>query len=189
MSMNNLSVSGNNNRRISTVFLGNGVIDSRFTNSNNRTVYRVGSTTLGNTFYNYIKLERIGAGSYSFENDPTHAALGIETQGDFCLTALGGPSQFAGMCLASNSGGTGDKMHSFYLCSGGTFTMPSDPPGGMLIIVIQTGSRISFNGNGHQFRSGTNYSSTCNSNTLGQWTMFYFDGSYWNTVYINGRPW
>lgn len=189
MSMNNLSVSGNSNRRISSVFLGNGAIDSRFTNSNNRTVYRVGSTTLGNTFYNYIKLERIGSGSSSFENDPTHAALGIETQGDFCLTALGGPSQFAGMCLASNSGGTGDKKHCFYLCSGGTFTMPSDPPGGMLFIVIQTGSRITFNGNGHQFRSGTNYSSTCNSNIVGQWTMFYFDGSYWNTVYINGRPW
>ena len=191
MSLNNLSVSGNSNRRISSVFLGNGAIDSRFTNSNNRTVYRVGSTTLGNTFYNYIKLERIGSGSFSFENNPEHAALGIETQGDFCLAALGGPSQFAGMCFASNSGGTytGDRKHSFYLCSGGTFTMPSDPPDGMLFIVIQTGSRITFNGNGHQFRSGTNYNSTCNSNTVGQWTMFYFDGSYWNTVYINGRPW
>lgn len=190
MSMNNLSVSGINNRRISSVFLGNGLIDSRYTNSNNRT-YRVGSTTLGNTFYNYIKLERIGSGYFPNENSPEHAALGIETQGDFCLAALGGPSRFGGMCFASNSGSTftGDKQHTFYLCSGGTFTMPSDPPDEMLFIVIQTGSRITFNGNGHQFRSGTNYRSTCNSDTVGQWNLFYFDGSYWNTVYINGRPW
>lgn len=189
MSMNNLSVSGNNNRRISSVFLGNGRIDSRY--KNNYIVPRLGNPNLGNTFYNYIKLERIGSGSFSFENNPEHAALGIETQGDFCLAALGGPSQFAGMCFASNSGSsfTGDKKHTFYLCSGGTFTMPSDPPDGMLIIVIQTGSRITFNGNGNRFRSGTNYSSTCNSDTVGQWTMFYFDGSYWNTVYINSRPW
>ena len=189
LSMNNLSVSGNSNRRISSVFLGNGAIDSRFTNSNNRTVYRVGSTTLGNTFYNYIKLERIGSGSFSFENNPEHAALGIETQGDFCLTALGGPSQFAGMCLASNSGGTGDKKHSFYLCSGGTFTMPSDPPDGMLIIVIHTGSDIIFNGNGKKFRFGKNYGDTAKSSNNGEWALFYYDGSYWDAVMMNLSPW
>lgn len=192
MSMNNLSVSGNSNNRISSVFLGSGWKDSRYTNSDNYRPYRVGSTTLASEFYNYIKLERIGSGSYSFENDPTHAALGIETQGDFCLTALGGPSQFAGMCFASDyvsSGATADKKHCFYQCSGGAFTMPNNPPIGLFIVVIQVGSQIRFYGNGHKFRSGTNYSDTCNSNSLGQWTLFHFDGSYWNTVYLNGRPW
>lgn len=184
MSMNNLSVSGNNNMRISSVFLGNGTIDSRFTN---RTVYRVGSTIMGSTFYNYIKLERIGSGSFSFENSPEHAALGIETQGDFCLAALGGPSLFAGMCFASSMGGsfTADKEHCFYLCSGGTFNMPSDPPDGMLIVVIQTRGRIDFNaGNGHRFQSGTYNSTSFTSDSAGQWSLFYYNNGVWYTIYM-----
>ena len=192
MSMNNLSVSGNTNRRLSSVFLGSGWKDSRYTNSDNYRPYRVGSTSLTSTFYNYIKLERIGSGPFSYENSPEHAALGIETQGDFCLTALGGPSQFAGMCLASDTvsaGATANKNHAFYLCSGGAFWMPSDPPVGLFIVVIQSGSEIRFYSNGHKFRSGTNYNDTCNSRSVGQWTMFYFDGSYWNTVYLDKRPW
>lgn len=187
MSMNNLSVSGNNNRRISSVFLGHGTIDSRFTNSDNRTVYRVGSTIEGSTFYNYIKLERIGSGSFSFENSPEHAALGIETQGDFCLAALGGPSLFAGMCFASSMGGsfTADKKHCFYLCSGGTFNMPSDPPDGMLIVVIQTRGRIDFNaGNGHRFQSGTYNSPSFTSDFAGQWSLFYYNNGVWYTIYM-----
>lgn len=187
MSMNNLSVSGNNNRRISSVFLGHGTIDSRFTNSDNRTVYRVGSTIEGSTFYNYIKLERIGSGSFSFENSPEHAALGIETQGDFCLAALGGPSLFAGMCFASDTVGgsfTADKKHCFYLCSGGTFNMPSDPPDGMLIVVIQTRDRIDFNGNGHRFQSGTYNSLSFTSDSAGQWSLFYYNNEVWYTIYM-----
>ena len=188
MSMDNLSVSGNNNRRISSVFLGHGTIDSRFTNSDNRTVYRVGSTIMGSTFYNYIKLERIGSGSFSFENSPEHAALGIETQGDFCLAALGGPSLFAGMCFASSTGGssfTADKKHCFYLCSGGTFYMPSDPPDGMLIVVIQTRDRIDFNaGNGHSFKSGSYNNQSFTSDSAGQWSLFYYNNGVWYTIYM-----
>lgn len=193
LSLNNISVSGSANQRISSVFLGNGRIDSRFAGlDKNHTVYRVGPYPLASTFYNYIKLEKLGNGSDSLENNPELAALGIETQGDFCLAALGGPSLFAGMCFASNTGGsfTADKMHCFYMCSGGTFKMPSDPPNGMLIVVIQTGSRkINFEGNGNGFQSGTNYSQSSNSNSAGQWTLFYYDGGRWNTVYMNGRPW
>lgn len=193
LSLNNISVSGSANQRISSVFLGNGRIDSRFAGlDKNHTVYRVGPYPLASTFYNYIKLEKLGNGSDSLENNPELAALGIETQGDFCLAALGGPSLFAGMCFASNTGGsfTADKMHCFYMCSGGTFKMPSNPPNGMLIVVIQTGSRkINFEGNGNGFQSGTNYSQSCNSNSTGQWTLFYYDGGRWNTVYMNGRPW
>lgn len=193
LSSNNISVSGYTGQRISSVFLGKGLIDSRFAGSDkNYIVHRVGSTSSASTFYNYIKLERFEDGYDSYENDPEYAALGIETQGDFCLAALGGPSLFAGMCFASNTGGSfsADKKHCFYLCEGGTFKMPSDPPNGMLIVVIQTGSRkINFEGNGHGFQSGTNYSESCNSNSAGQWTLFYYDGWRWNTVYMNGRPW
>lgn len=192
LSSNNISVSGYTGQRISSVFLGKGLIDSRFAGSDkNYIVHRVGSTSSASTFYNYIKLERFEDGHDSYENDPEYAALGIETQGDFCLAALGGPSLFAGMCFASNTGGSfsADKKHCFYLCSGGTFNMPSDPPDGMLIVVIQkTGSRINFNGNGHRFQSGTNSSGSCNSNAAGQWNLFYYDGNFWNTVYMNGRP-
>lgn len=193
LSSNNISVSGYTGQRISSVFLGKGLIDSRFAGSDkNYIVHRVGSTSSASTFYNYIKLERFEDGHDSYENDPEYAALGIETQGDFCLAALGGPSLFAGMCFASNTGAsfTADKKHCFYMCSGGTFKMPSNPPNGMLIVVIQTGSRIiNFEGNGNGFQSGTNYSQSCNSNSAGQWTLFYYDGGRWNTVYMNGRPW
>lgn len=191
LSSDNISVSGYTGQRISSVFLGKGLIDSRFAGSDkNYIVHRVGTTSSASTFYNYIKLERFKDGHDSYENDPEYAALGIETQGDFCLAALGGPSLFAGMCFASNTGGsfTADKRHCFYLCSGGTFYMPSDPPDGMLIVVIQTGSRINFNGNKHRFRCGTNYSESCNSNSVGQWNLFYYDGGSWNAIYMNGRP-
>lgn len=192
LSSDNISVSGYTGQRISSVFLGKGLIDSRFAGSDkNYIVHRVGTTSSASTFYNYIKLERFKDGHDSYENDPEYAALGIETQGDFCLAALGGPSLFAGMCFASNTGGsfTADKRHCFYLCSGGTFYMPSDPPDGMLIVVIQTRSRINFNGNKHRFRCGTNYSESCNSNSVGQWNLFYYDGGSWNAIYMNGRPW
>lgn len=192
LSSDNISVSGSANQRVSSVFLGRGLIDSRFAGPDkNHIVYRVGPYPSASTFYNYIKLEKLGNGSDSLENDPEHAALGIETQGDFCLAALGGPSLFAGMCFASNTGGSfvaADKKHCFYLCEGGRFYMPSDPPNGMLIVVIQTGGKITFYGNGHDFHSGTNSSGSCNSNTAGQWTLFYYDGNFWNTVYMNGRP-
>lgn len=191
LSSDNISVSGQANQRLSSVFLGEGFIDSRWGGKEpNHTVHRVGSTS-ASAFYNYIKLEKLGNGSDSLENDPEHAALGIETQGDFCLAALGGPSLFAGMCFASNTGGSfvaADKKHCFYLCEGGRFYMPSDPPNGMLIVVIQTGGKITFYGNGHDFHSGTNSSGSCNSNAAGQWTLFYYDGNFWNTVYMNGRP-
>lgn len=187
LSLNNISVSGSANQRISSVFLGNGRIDSRFAGlDENYIVYRVGPYPLASTFYNYIKLEKLGNGSDSLENNPEHAALGIETQGDFCLAALGGPSLFTGMCLApsSVSSSTGDKEHTFYLCSGGTFTMPSNPPDGMLIVVIQTGSRIDFNGNGHRFQSGTYNSLSFTSDSAGQWSLFYYHNRVWYTIYM-----
>lgn len=188
MSINNISVSGNSNNRISSVYLGNGRIDSRWSNSNNRTTYRAGSTSLGSTFYNYIKLEKINSSYNSFENDPAHAALGVETQGDVCITALGGPSCFQGLCLPSASGSssmTADGKRTMYLFSGGDFNMPSNPPDGLEIKVIQTGSKITFHANGHRFRNGQNYSDTFTSDTRGQWNFFYFDGINWHWNYMN----
>lgn len=190
LSSNNISVSGYTGQRISSVFLGNGLIDSRFAGSDkNYIVHRVGSTSSASTFYNYIKLERFEDGHDSYENDPEYAALGIETQGDFCLAALGGPSLFAGMCFASDTVGssyTADKEHCFYLCSGGTFNMPSNPPDGMLIVVIQKGSsRINFNaGNGHRFQSGTYNSTSFTSDSAGQWSLFYYNNGVWYTIYM-----
>lgn len=188
LSSNNISVSGSANQRVSSVFWGNGHIDSRFAGSDkNYIVHRVGSTSLASTFYNYIKLEKLGNGSDSLENNPEHAALGIETQGDFCLAALGGPSLFAGMCFASSTGSsfTADKKHCFYLCSGGTFNMPSDPPDGMLIVVIQKRGRIDFNaGNGHRFQSGTYNSTSFTSDSAGQWSLFYYNNGVWYTIYM-----
>lgn len=187
LSSDNISVSGSANQRVSSVFLGRGLIDSRFAGPDkNHIVYRVGPYPSASTFYNYIKLEKLGNGSDSLENDPEHAALGIETQGDFCLAALGGPSLFAGMCFASNTGAsfTADKKHCFYLCEGGTFKMPSDPPDGMLIVVIQTGSRINFNGNGHRFQSGTYNSLSFTSDSAGQWSLFYYNNGVWYTIYM-----
>ena len=187
LSSDNISVSGSANQRVSSVFLGKGLIDSRFAGSDkNHIVYRVGPYPSASTFYNYIKLEKLGNGSDSLENDPEHAALGIETQGDFCLAALGGPSLFAGMCFASNTGSsfTADRRHCFYLCSGGTFYMPSDPPDGMLIVVIQTRDRIDFNGNGHRFQSGTYNSLSFTSNSAGQWSLFYYNNEVWYTIYM-----
>lgn len=188
LSSDNISVSGGANQRVSSVFLGKGLIDSRFAGPDkNHTVYRVGPYPSASTFYNYIKLEKLGNGSDSLENDPEHAALGIETQGDFCLAALGGPSLFAGMCFASSAGDsyTADKEHCFYLCSGGTFNMPSNPPDGMLIVVIQKGSsRINFNGNGHRFQSGTYNSLSFTSDSAGQWSLFYYHNEVWYTIYM-----
>lgn len=187
-SSDNISVSGYTGQRISSVFLGKGLIDSRFAGTDkNHTVYRVGPNPSASAFYNYIKLEKLGSGSDSLENDPEHAALGIETQGDFCLAALGGPSLFAGMCFASSTVGsfTADKKHCFYLCEGGTFKMPSDPPDGMLIVVIQTGSRkINFEGNGHRFQSGTYNSLSFTSDSAGQWSLFYYNNEVWYTIYM-----
>lgn len=189
LSSNNISVSGYTGQRISSVFLGKGLIDSRFAGSDkNYIVHRVGSTSSASTFYNYIKLERFEDGHDSYENDPEYAALGIETQGDFCLAALGGPSLFAGMCFASDTVGssyTADKKHCFYLCSGGTFNMPSNPPDGMLIVVIQTRGRIDFNaGNGHRFQSGTYNSTSFTSDSAGQWSLFYYNNGVWYTIYM-----
>lgn len=189
LSSNNISVSGYTGQRISSVFLGKGLIDSRFAGSDkNYIVHRVGSTSSASTFYNYIKLERFEDGHDSYENDPEYAALGIETQGDFCLAALGGPSLFAGMCFASDTGGSfvaADKKHCFYLCSGGTFYMPSDPPDGMLIVVIQTRDRIDFNaGNGHSFKSGSYNNQSFTSNSAGQWSLFYYNNGVWYTIYM-----
>ena len=118
ISISNISVSGNTNNRISSVYLGNGRIDSRWTNINDRITYRAGSTSLGSTFYNYIKLEKANDQYNSFENNPEHAALGVETQGDVCITALGGPSYFQALSFATesvSSGTTADGKHTLYL--------------------------------------------------------------------------
>lgn len=183
----NISVGGSGSGFLSNVFLGNGRSDFR-TSKGGVLVRRVGGSA--SNFYNYIRLTNTGAGSFSVKNED--AALGVETDGNFCVTALGGPSAFQGLCLPSSYGSsmTADGKRTMYRCSGGTFKMPSNPPADMVIIVIQTtNNRITFDGNGHSFRSGNNTNSKADSSIQGQWTVFFFNGSEWETVYFNGRPW
>lgn len=192
ISINNISVSGNTNNRISSVYLGNGTIDSRWSNINDITTYRAGSTSLGSTFYNYIKLEKINDQHNSFENNPEHAALGVETQGDVCITALGGASYFQALAFATesvSSGTTADGKRTLYFCSAGViFTLPKDPTEGLLIIVIQTtAGKIYFDGNGKRFRIGSDISDPdvkAFSNVSGQWSFFIYSGSYWYCNFI-----
>lgn len=180
----NISVGGSGGGFLSNVFLGNGRSDFRTTMAG-VTVKRVDGNT-DSRFYNYIRLTNTGASSVSTSNED--AALGVETDGNFCITALGGPSCFQGLCLPSASGSssmTADGKRTMYLFSGGDFNMPSNPPNGLEIKVIQTGSKITFHANGHRFRNGLSYSDTFTSNTRGQWNFFYFDGFNWHWNYMN----
>lgn len=69
--------------------------------------------------------------------------------------------------------------------SGGiTLTFPSSPKKGQLFVIIQTGSKIIFSGNGRSFRGRLSGTSP-NSNTSGQINFFFWDGSYWSCSYAN----
>lgn len=65
-----------------------------------------------------------------------------------------------------------------------TLTFPSSPKKGQLFIIIQTGSKIIFSGNGKSFRGRLSGTSP-NSNTGGQINFLFWDGSYWSCSYAN----
>lgn len=178
----NISVRGTPGGRTSLVCLGDGHRDTTGGDANTYPKSLVNYQDV-----NYCNLIQVtGGGSV---NGRDAAALGIETDGDFCLSAMGGLSHLQGLALDASTTTNGSSPNrTLFLCSGGHFTMPSNPKDGQLVIVIQTGGKITFYGNGHDFHSGTNSSGSCNSNTAGQWTLFYYDGNFWNTVYMNGRP-
>ena len=177
----NISVRGTPGGRTSLVCLGDG---HRDTTRGGTDTYPTSLVNGQNVNYaNLIQVKGGGSG-----NGRDAAALGIETEGDYCLSAMGGLSHLQGLALdASTTSGSANR--TLFLCSGGSFTMPSNPKDGQLVIVIQTtSSGITFYGGGKNFMKGTSTRSTANSGSAGQWNFFVYDDSVscWRCVYANG---
>lgn len=175
----NISVRGNPGGRTSLVSLGDG---HRDTTGGDADTYPTSLVNGQNVNYcNLIQVKGGGTG-----NGRDAAALGIETDGDFCLSAMGGLSHLQGLALDASTTTNGSSPNrTLFLCSGGRFTMPSNPKDGQLVIAIQTtGSRIDFNGNGHRFQSGTYNSLSFTSDSSGQWSLFYYHNGVWYTIYM-----
>lgn len=177
----NISVRGTPGGRTSLVCLGNGQIDATGGDANTYPTSLVNGQNV-----NYCNLIQVKGGGTGNGRDA--AALGIETEGDFCLSAMGGLSHLQGLALdASTTSGSANR--TLFLCSGGSFTMPSNPKDGQLVIVIQTtNTRITFHGGGKRFMKGTSTSDTATSGSAGQWNFFVYDNSVssWRCVYANG---
>lgn len=175
----NISVRGTPGGRHSLVCLGNGKVDATGGDANTYPKSLVNYQDV-----NYSNLIQVTGGGSGNGRDA--AALGIETDGDFCLSAMGGLSHLQGLALDASTTTNGSSPNrTLFLCSGGHFTMPSNPKDGQLVIVIQTRDRIDFNaGNGHRFQSGTYNSTSFTSNSAGQWSLFYYNNGVWYTIYM-----
>lgn len=167
---NNISVAGSPGGRTSLVCLGDG---RRNTTTGSTPV--TPTSLVDGVGVNYANLIQVKGGGIGNGRDA--AALGIETDGDYCLSAMGGLSHLQGLALdASTTSGSANR--TLFLCSGGSFTMPSNPKAGQLVIVIQTtGTGITFYAGGKNFRKGASTSRTAKSGTAGQWNFFVYDGS------------
>ncbi len=174
----NISVRGTPGGRTSLVCLGDGQKD---TTGGDADTYPTSLVNGQNV--NYCNLIQVTGGGTGNGRDA--AALGIETNGDFCLSAMGGLSHLQGLALDASTTTNGSSPNrTLFLCSGGSFTMPSNPKDGQLVIVIQTRGRIDFNGNGHRFQSGTYNSLSFTSDSAGQWSLFYYNNGVWYTIYM-----
>lgn len=174
----NISVRGTPGGRISLVCLGDGHKDATGGDANTYPKSLVDGQNV--SYSNLIQVTGGGKG-----NGRDAAALGIETDGDFCLSAMGGLSHLQGLALDASTTTNGSSPNrTLFLCSGGHFTMPSNPKNGQLVIVIQTRDRIDFNGNGHRFQSGTYNSLSFTSDSAGQWSLFYYHNEVWYTIYM-----
>lgn len=71
-----------------------------------------------------------------------------------------------------------------------TVTLPSSPKIGQIAIVVQcTDKKVYISGNGKRFYHGSIYTAgMASSNTNGQWNVFVYDGSGWQSVYMQGTP-
>lgn len=177
----NISVRGTPGGRHSLVCLGNGKVDATGGDANTYPKSLVDGQDVN--YCNLIQVKDGGSG-----NGRDAAALGIETDGDFCLSAMGGLSHLQGLALDASTT-SGSPNRTLFLCSGGGFTMPSNPKDGQLVIVIQTTtSRITFYGGGKSFMKGASTSNTATSGSAGQWNFFVYDNSEssWRCVYANG---
>lgn len=179
----NISVRGTPGGRTSLVCLGDG---HRDTTGGDTDTYPTSLVDGQNV--NYCNLIQVTGGGTGNGRDA--AALGIETNGDFCLSAMGGLSHLQGLALDASTTTNGSSPNrTLFLCSGGSFTMPSNPKDGQLVIVIQTTSTsIKFYGNGAKFAKGTARSLTCTSGSAGQWNFFVYvsANNVWRCAYANG---
>lgn len=179
----NISVRGTPGGRHSLVCLGNGKVDATGGDANTYP-----KSLVDGQYVNYCNLIQVKDGGTGNGRDA--AALGIETDGDFCLSAMGGLSHLQGLALDASTTTNGSSPNrTLFLCSGGSFTMPSNPKDGQLVIVIQTtSSGITFYGGGKHFMKGASTRNTANSGSAGQWNFFVYDGSMnsWRCVYANG---
>ncbi len=174
----NISVRGTPGGRTSLVCLGDGHRDTTGGDANTYPKSLVNYQDV-----NYCNLIQVTGGGSGNGRDA--AALGIETDGDFCLSAMGGLSHLQGLALDASTTTNGSSPNrTLFLCSGGHFTMPSNPKDGQLVIVIQTRDRIDFNGNGYRFQSGTYNSLSFTSDSAGQWSLFYYHNGVWYTIYM-----
>lgn len=174
----NISVRGTPGGRTSLVCLGDGHKDTTGGDANTYPKSLVDYQDV-----NYSNLIQVTGGGSGNGRDT--AALGIETDGDFCLSAMGGLSHLQGLALDASTTTDGSSPNrTLFLCSGGHFTMPSNPKDGQLVIVIQTRDRIDFNGNGYRFQSGTYNSLSFTSDSAGQWSLFYYHNGVWYTIYM-----
>ena len=174
----NISVRGTPGGRTSLVCLGDGLRDTTGGDANTCPKSLVNYQDVN--YSNLIQVTDGGSG-----NGRDTAALGIETDGDFCLSAMGGLSHLQGLALDASTTANGSSPNrTLFLCSGGHFTMPSNPKDGQLVIVIQTRDRIDFNGNGHSFKSGSYNSTSFTSDSAGQWSLFYYNNGVWYTIYM-----
>lgn len=174
----NISVRGTPGGRTSLVCLGDGHRDTTGGDANTYPKSLVNYQDV-----NYSNLIQVTGGGSGNGRDA--AALGIETDGDFCLSAMGGLSHLQGLALDASTTTNGSSPNrTLFLCSGGHFTMPSNPKNGQLVIVIQTRDRIDFNGNGYKFQSGTYNSTSFTSDSAGQWSLFYYNNGVWYTIYM-----
>ena len=174
----NISVRGTPGGKTSLVCLGDGHRDTTGGDANTYPKSLVNYQDV-----NYCNLIQVTGGGSGNGRDA--AALGIETDGDFCLSAMGGLSHLQGLALDASTTTNGSSPNrTLFLCSGGHFTMPSNPKNGQLVIVIQTRDRIDFNGNGSKFQSGTYNSTSFTSDSAGQWSLFYYNNGVWYTIYM-----
>lgn len=180
----NISVRGTPGGRTSLVCLGNGKLD---TTSGKDNTYP--SSLVNGQNVNYANLIQVQVKNGGSGNGRDAAALGIETNGDYCLSAMGGLSHLQGLALDASTT-SGSPNRTLFLCSRGDFTMPSNPKAGQLVIVIQTTTtRITFHGGGKSFMKGASTSNTATSGSAGQWNFFVYDASEssWRCVYANGE--
>lgn len=118
-----------------------------------------------------------GANNYAFR----------ATNGDLRLDS-GQVYGFRPYIRVATANATLNDMDSVIICNntGGeiTLTFPSSPKKGQVYVIIQLARKVFIKGNGKTFRGRLSGSET-NSDTIGQISFFFFDGTYWDTSYAN----